>query len=253
MKNREPSGVLANPPWVDALFGSARWAWVWLMARLWLGLSWLDAGSHKMTQDAWVGGGMAVKGFWERAVTIPEQGRPPIAYDWYRGFIEFLLRNELHAEFGVLLAWGQVLVGLALIVGAFTGIAAFFGAVMNLNFMLAGAGGTNLLLGLAAISLIAAWKVAGWWGADRVLLPALGAPWERGALFGGGAVSVEGGAAAGAGVGWHVEQWVRMLAAAAIAVYALEGLDGVPQLVVFALAALLAGTTGRGVWFFSKR
>lgn len=44
-----------------------------------------------------------------------------------------------------------------------------------------------------------------------------------------------------------------MLAAAAVAVYALVGLDGVLQLLVFALAALLAGTAGRGVWFFSKR
>ena len=249
MKDRGQSEVLGNPRWVDALFASASWAWLWLLVRLWLGLRWLDAGSHKMGQDAWVGGGQAVKGFWERAVAIPEQGRPPIAFDWYREFIEFLLRHELYEVFGVLLAYGQVLVGLALILGAFTGIAAFFGAVMNWNFMLAGAAGTNPVLGIVAIGVIAAWKVAGWWGVDRVLLPFVGAPWERGALFG-GRVSVDGGTEAS--VVWHVEQWVRMLAAAAVAVYALVGLDGLLQLLVFALAALLAGTTGRGVWFFSK-
>ena len=30
---------------------------------------------------------------------------------------------------------------------------------------------------LAALLLILAWKVAGWWGLDRFLLPALGTPW----------------------------------------------------------------------------
>ena len=48
---------------------------------------------------------MAVKGYWERAVAIPEQGRPPIAYDWYREFLEVL--------FGVLVAYGEVIVGIA--------------------------------------------------------------------------------------------------------------------------------------------
>ena len=34
-----------------------------------------------------------------------------------------------------------------------------------------------------AIGLILAWKVAGYYGVDRYLLPALGAPWHPGALF----------------------------------------------------------------------
>ena len=31
--------------------------------------------------------------------------------------------------------------------------------------------------------LVLAWKNAGWIGADRYLLPYLGTPWKRGALF----------------------------------------------------------------------
>ena len=30
--------------------------------------------------------------------------------------------------------------------------------------------------------LVIAWKVAGWWGLDRWLLPRLGTPWARGPL-----------------------------------------------------------------------
>lgn len=87
------------------------------MVRVWLGVRWVEAGWHKTREDAWTGGGLGVNGVLGAVVAIPEQGRPPIAYDWYRGFLEFLLRNELHGVFGVLIAYGEVLVGVALIVG----------------------------------------------------------------------------------------------------------------------------------------
>ena len=250
-EGRVGAAVLDNPRWVNSVFSSTNWAWLWLMVRLWLGVSWLDAGWHKIRGEGWTDGGLAIKGFWERAVVIPEQGRAPIAYDWYREFLEFLLRNELHDVFGLLVAYGQVLVGLGLLVGAFTGIAAFFGALMNWNFMLAGAASTNPVLGIIAIGVIVAWKTAGWWGVDRIILPYMGVPWKRGTLLGGGPVSVEGGV--DARLVWHVEQWVRMLAASAVAVFALVGLDGALQILTFGLAVLLAAVTGTGSFFFSKR
>lgn len=77
------------------------------MIRVWLGMNWLQAGWHKTREAAWTSG-LAVKGYWEHVVVIPEQGRPLIAYDWYRDFLEFLLRNELHGVFGPLVAWGEV-------------------------------------------------------------------------------------------------------------------------------------------------
>jgi len=82
-----------------------------------------------------------------------------------------------------LIAIGEVLVGIALIVGCLVGIAAFFGALMNMSFMLAGSASTNPILFVGAIGLMLAWKVAGYLGVDRVLLPRLGAPWSPGTLF----------------------------------------------------------------------
>jgi thiosulfate dehydrogenase [quinone] large subunit len=69
-------------------------------------------------------------------------------------------------------------VGIALILGAFTGIAAFLGAFMNWNFMMAGSASTNPMLFVIAIGLILAWKVAGYIGLDYFLLPWLGTPWK---------------------------------------------------------------------------
>jgi thiosulfate dehydrogenase [quinone] large subunit len=52
-----------------------------------------------------------------------------------------------------LIAYGEVLIGIALIVGAFVGIAAFFGAFLNWNFVMAGAASTNAVLFTLAILL----------------------------------------------------------------------------------------------------
>ena len=69
------------------------------------------------------------------------------------------------------IAVGEVLVGVGLIVGAVVGVAAFFGLFMNLNFMLAGTVSINPILFTLSIFLILAWRVAGYWGLDRFVLP----------------------------------------------------------------------------------
>jgi thiosulfate dehydrogenase [quinone] large subunit len=84
---------------------------------------------------------------------------------------------------GYVVAWGEVLVGVGLIIGLFTGIAAFFGSFMNMNFLLAGSVGTNPILFLLAVFLVLAWRTAGWWGLDRWVLPMLGTPWKPGLVF----------------------------------------------------------------------
>jgi thiosulfate dehydrogenase [quinone] large subunit len=178
MFNRSGETVIQDPPIANLLFNSTKLAWIWVLVRFYLGYAWIDAGWHKIFDPKWVEGGAALKGFWTNAVRIPEQGRPPIAYDWYRGFIQFMLDNEWYTWFAPLVAYGEVVVGVALILGAFVGIAAFFGALMNWNFIMAGAASTNAMLFVLAVALILAWKVAGWYGLDRYLLPLVGTPWR---------------------------------------------------------------------------
>ncbi|HEY6057740.1 MAG TPA: hypothetical protein VIV06_06895, partial [Candidatus Limnocylindrales bacterium] len=62
--------------------------------------------------------------------------------------------------------------------GALTGIAAFFGALMNMSFLLAGSSSVNPIMFTFAVGLMLAWKVAGYYGLDRYLLPRLGVPWR---------------------------------------------------------------------------
>ncbi|HRF48351.1 MAG TPA: DoxX family protein [Anaerolineales bacterium] len=171
--------VLADPPFAQHLFGNRFFGWLWLLPRLWLGYTWLDAALHKISDPAWTQTGETILGFWTRAVAIPESGRPAISFDWYRGFIQLLIDNNAQTWFGPLVAYGEFLIGLALILGAFTGIAAFAGAFMNWNFLMAGTASTNGLLLVVAILLVLAWKVAGTIGADYFLLRWLGTPWGK--------------------------------------------------------------------------
>jgi len=168
-----------NPALVDKLFSHPRAAWVWLFLRVWLGWQWIDAATHKIGNPAWTQTGEALKGFWSNIVLIPETGRPPIAFDWYRSFIQFMLDAQAYTWFAKLVSYGELIIGVALILGAFTGFAAFLGGFMNWNFMMAGSASTNPMLFTVAVFLILAWKVAGYIGADYFLLPYLGTPWGR--------------------------------------------------------------------------
>jgi thiosulfate dehydrogenase [quinone] large subunit len=174
---------MQGPRFVRFLFYNTRAGLFWLPIRLFVGFAWLEAGYHKLTDPGWTQGGTALQEYWERVVAIPEQGRPPITYEWYRDFIQFLLDNGAYTWFAWVITIGELAVGIALLIGALTGIAAFFGAFMNMSFMLAGSASTNPILFTLAVGLMLAWRVAGYYGLDRYLLPALGAPWRPGTVF----------------------------------------------------------------------
>jgi thiosulfate dehydrogenase (quinone) large subunit len=177
---RKQNRVIEDPKFVKTLFTDARFSVLFLVVRVWLGLQWIDSAAHKIGVPGWTETGEALKGYWERAVAIPEAGRPAISFDWYRTFLQGLLDAQAYTWFAKLVAYGELLVGVALIIGAFVGIAAFFGAFMNFNFMLAGSASTNPVLFIAALVLIFAWKTAGFIGLDYFLLNILGTPWNRG-------------------------------------------------------------------------
>jgi len=167
---------VANPPISRFLFDDTRFAIVWLVVRVLLGIAWVQAGLHKLNDPAWMETGAALKGFW---AGIVNPAQPKTAFPWYGGFIQSMLDSGSYVWFAKLVTFGELLVGIALILGAFVGIAAFFGAFMNWNYIMAGTASTNPLLLVAGILLILAWKTAGYWGADRILLPLLGTPWSR--------------------------------------------------------------------------
>lgn len=153
------------------LFTDNRSAILWLALRLYVGWVWLSSGLDKITNPAWIGenSGAALTGFANGAVA-KASGESPTVYGWYANFLsEVALPN---AEiFSYLVVFGEVLVGIALILGIFVGISAFFGFFMNLNFLLAGTISSNPILLVLSIFLVFAWRVAGYFGIDRFLLP----------------------------------------------------------------------------------
>jgi thiosulfate dehydrogenase [quinone] large subunit len=177
---------IEGPGFARFLFNNRAAGLFWLPIRVYVGVSFLEAGLHKLSDPGWTQGGTALLAYWERAVAIPEApARPAITYDWYRDFIQFLININAESWFAWLVLLGEIAIGLGLIFGVLTGIAAFFGALMNMSFLLAGSASTNPVLFTFGIGLMLAWKVAGYYGLDRYLLPRLGTPWRRGAWTGG--------------------------------------------------------------------
>ncbi len=77
-----------------------------------------------------------------------------------------------------LVSIGETLVGIALILGMFTGFAAFFGGFMNFNYLMAGAVSVNPMFLVLSVTLLLAWKVSGYIGLDYFLVPHVGALWS---------------------------------------------------------------------------
>lgn len=170
---------IPEPPLARFLFADTRFAWAWLLLRLYVGWEWLMAGWEKMTSDAWLGpqAGAAVRGFFAGVLQKTGGEHPSVSY-WYAYFIDRFASHHV-VLFSYLVTYGELLVGAGLILGALTGIAAFFGVFMNLNYLFAGTVSVNPLLALLGLFLILAWRNAGWLGLDRFLLPKLGVPWKR--------------------------------------------------------------------------
>jgi thiosulfate dehydrogenase [quinone] large subunit len=183
-KDAEVDGQVEDPSLWKLIMGNTWLSVLWLPIRFFVGQEWLVAGEHKIRDSAWMSDGTALQGFLTRAVTVPE-GRPSApagAYDWYQNFLQYMIDNEWYTWFAKIIAVGEFMVGLGLIVGALVGIAAFFGTVMNFSFMMAGTASSNPVLFGLSVFLVLGWKVAGHLGIDRWLLPILGTPWRRGPI-----------------------------------------------------------------------
>jgi thiosulfate dehydrogenase [quinone] large subunit len=183
LKRRSDVKRVEDPKIAQTLFGEVRWSWIWIPLRLYAGWAWLTAGWGKLGNPAWTGSnaGAALSGFVQGALQ-KTGGAHPDVQGWYASFLENLVLPNA-SFWSLLVVWGEILVGVALILGVFVGIAAFFGGFMNMNYLLSGTVSTNPMLLAIAILLVLAWKTAGWWGLDRWALAALGTPWRPGYIF----------------------------------------------------------------------
>ena len=161
------------------LYSSTRSSLLWLALRIYLGYEWITAGWDKVNSPAWVGdqSGAALTGFIQGALhktaafcqPAPAACHPDV-YNWYASFLQNVVLPNA-SLWSHMVAWSEVLVGAALILGLLVGVSSFIGAFMNLNFMLAGTVSINPMMFTIGIFLVLAWRVAGYWGLDRYALP----------------------------------------------------------------------------------
>ena len=171
--------TLETPSIINAVLSDKRFSILWLAVRVWLGWQWIEASLHKLTSPAWMQTGEALKGFWMGAVQIPAEGRPPIAFAWYRSFLQAALDAQAYTWFAKVIAVSEFLIGVALIAGIFVGLTAFFGGFMNWNFIMAGSASVNGVFFALSVLLVLAWKIAGYLGADYFLLPRVADLWAK--------------------------------------------------------------------------
>ena len=179
--------VVEDPPIARILFGDVRLSWLWLILRLYIGYEWITAGIEKIQNPVWFGSkaGVGLTGFVGGALK-KTTGAHADVQGWYAAFLQNVVLPHA-ALWSYAVTLGEVAVGLGLIFGAFTGVAAFFGGFMNANYLMAGTVSSNPMLFIIATWLVLAWKTAGYLGVDHFLLPGLGTPWRKGAFLGGSA------------------------------------------------------------------
>ena len=137
---------------------------VWTIFRIWLGIQWIEGGWEKIS-----GGGFDASGFMQGAIGNAT-GDHPAVQAWYAAFLENVALPNA-GLFSFLVQWGELLVGIGLIVGVATIPALLAGAFMNLNFLLAGTTSTNPILFTVAVILLAAGSASYYYGGDRFLVP----------------------------------------------------------------------------------
>lgn len=155
----------------------------WLVVRFYLGYEWLMAGVDKVFGDGnvvWVGdkAGLAVAGFLKGAIAKsalaegfdPIKTPHPAVQEWYAMVARDLFLPNA-ALFSYLIAYGELLVGIALVLGIFTRFSATMGVVMALALFLAGAVSTLPQLLTIGLVIMLVGQNAGYYGLDYIARP----------------------------------------------------------------------------------
>ena len=135
--------------------------------RIYLGYNFLMAGWGKISSGAF-----DASGFLQGAIANPVKLHEEVVFGAFTSFLEnFALPNV--GLFNVLVPWGEFLVGLGLILGCFTTVAAICGMLMNYSFLMAGTVSHSPTDIFMEFLIITAGLNAGKYGLDRYVLPYL--------------------------------------------------------------------------------
>jgi thiosulfate dehydrogenase [quinone] large subunit len=136
---------------------------VWTVMRIWLGVMWAQAGWAKLfgaENAAFLhNDGAGVKGF-------AAHGAP--AYSWWGSFLHsFVVPNS--GWIGILVAFAEFAIGIALVVGLFTRLAALGSLLLLFTYVMSGTASVCAFYALIAVVVLTMWKTSSWFGVDGLL------------------------------------------------------------------------------------
>lgn len=138
-------------------------ALAWTAARVWLGVMWIQAGAAKLwgaENPAFLHhNGAGVAGF-------ATHGTP--AYTWWGHFLHsFVVPNS--GLIGVTVAVAEWVIGIALVAGFFTRIAALASLALLFTYVMSGTASVCAFYALFAIVILVMWRTASWLGIDGAI------------------------------------------------------------------------------------
>jgi thiosulfate dehydrogenase (quinone) large subunit len=135
----------------------------WLAVRVWVGCMWVQAGWSKVfgaENSAFLhNGGAGVAGF---------AGHGTPAYSWWGDVMHnFVVPNA--SWIAVIVAFGELAIGLGLVVGFLTRTAAIASLLLLFTYIMSGTASVCAFYALCAIIVLATWRTSTWIGLDGVI------------------------------------------------------------------------------------
>lgn len=135
----------------------------WLAVRVWVGIMWMEAGWSKVfgaENAAFLhNNGAGVAGF---------AGHGAPAYSWWGSIMHsFVVPNA--SWIAVLVAFGELAIGIGLVVGFLTRTAAIASLVLLFTYVMSGTASVTAFYAMCAIIVLATWRTSTWISVDGVI------------------------------------------------------------------------------------
>lgn len=169
MNQINPVALIGDP----SQRGSLRaWEWLkeskimavaWTAMRVWLGIMWIQAGSDKLwgaeNPEFLHDNGAGVAGF--AAHGVP-------AYTWWGSLLHnFVVPNA--DWIAILIAVAEFAIGIALVAGCFTRLAALGSLALLFTYVMSGTASVSAVYALFAVVILATWRTSSWIGVDGLI------------------------------------------------------------------------------------
>jgi thiosulfate dehydrogenase (quinone) large subunit len=157
----EPANRTNLQVW-ESLKNSKLAALAWTAMRVWLGVMWIQAGAAKLwgaEAAAFLHSSAGVAGF-------AAHGTP--AYSWWGSFLHgFVVPNA--GWIGVLVAVAEFAIGIALVAGLFTRVAALGSLALLFTYVMSGTASVCAFYAAIAIVILVMWRTSSWIGVDGLI------------------------------------------------------------------------------------